>query len=250
MEGKYIYCLIQSNHQKKFGPLGIGERADELTTVSYRDISAVVSNCSLKEFTVSRQNTMAHEKAIEKVMKEHPVLPVRFSTVADSSEEIVEKVLAPRYDEFKKLLAWIANKEEIGVKARWLDMNQVFKEIAEGDERIKKLKERIARKGTGDAAYYEKIDLGKLVEAKLKEKKEQEKEKIIGVLKEKACDYKINPVYGDDIILSSAFLVKKAGEKDFFSLVSSIQEGYGSKLQLKYVTGPPPFNFVNIVIKL
>ena len=249
MEGKYIYCIMETNSKKNFGPMGIGEREDELTTVSYKDISAVVSNCALKEFIVSRQNTMAHEKAIEKVMEKQPVLPVRFSTVADSEEDIVEKVLKPRYDEFKKLISWIADKEEIGVKARWLDMDQVFKEILEEDEKIKELKGKISAKGA-DATYYERIDLGKRIEERLKEKREKEKEKIIEILKKKAEDYKVNHVYGDEKILNGAFLVKKDNEKDFFSLVSKMQEEYGKKAQLRYVTGPPPFNFVNIVIKL
>ncbi len=250
MEGKYIYCIIESNHTKNFGKLGIGEREDELTTVSHKDISAVISDCHLKEFIVSRTNTMAHEKAIEEVMKEHAVLPVRFSTVADTREQIVEKVLAPRYDEFKKLLSWISDKEEIGVRARCTDMGVIFNEIVEEDEKIKELKEKIAKKGSAEKTYYERIDLGKLIEVRLKEKKEKEKNKIIDALKKKAEEHKINQVYGDDMILNGAFLVKKKDEKDFFSLVSKIQEGYGKKVQLKYVTGPPPFNFVNLVIKL
>jgi len=249
MENKYIYCIIESNHQKNFGPLGIGERKDELITVSYKDLSAVISNSSLKDFTVSRENTMIHERAIEAVMKEHPVLPVRFSTVADSQKEIVEKVLEPRYDEFKDLLSWIADKEEIGVRARWLEMDLVFKEILEGDEQIRELKEKIAKKGVAET-YYDRIELGKLIGIRLKEKKEQEKKRIVKALEEKSEDHKINQTYGDERILNSAFLVKKENEKDFFSCVSKMQEGYGKKTQLKYVTGPPPFNFVNIVIKL
>lgn len=249
MEGKYIYCIIQSNHQKKFGPSGIGQKGDELVTVCYKDISAVISNCLVKEFIVSRENTMAHEKAIEEVMKEHPVLPVRFSTVADNEEQIIEKVLTPRYDEFKELLSWISDKEEIGLRARWVNMDLVFKEIVEEDEMIKDLKEKIAS-SPEEKTYFARIDLGKLVEARLKEKKESEKDTIIETLKDKAEDYKVNQVYGDDVILNSAFLVKKEKEKDFFSSVSGLQDEYAPMVQLKYVTGSPPFNFVNLVIKL
>lgn len=250
MNGKYIYCIIENNHQKNFGPLGIGGGGDELTTVCCRDISAVVSNCSVKEFIVSRENTMMHEKAIEEVMKEHSVLPVRFSTIADGEKDIVEKVLVPRYDEFKDLLSWISDKAEIGIRAKWVDMDSVFKEILEGDAQIKELKEKIEKNGSAEKTFYERIDLGKLIEAKLKEKKENEKERVVEILKKEAVDYKINQVYGDDVILNSAFLVKKDNEPGFFSAVSKLQDEYGSKVQLKYVTGPPPFNFVNLVIKL
>lgn len=249
MDGKYIYCVIQSNHQKNFGPIGIGGTGEELTTVNYKDISVVTSNCSVKEFTVSRENTMAHEKAIETVMKEHPVLPVRFSTIANSESEIIEKVLTPRYDEFKKLLSWISDKEEIGVRAKWMNMELVFKDILEKNDRIRELKEKLVNRKP-EKAYYEKIELGKLVEDKLKEEKENERNKMLNVLKKGAVDCKDNDVYGEDMILSGSFLVKKEKESDFFSLVSKIQDGYGPKVKMKYVTGCPPFNFVNLVIKL
>lgn len=250
MNGKYIYCIIESNHQKDFGFASIGGSGDPVNTVCYKDLSAVVSDCSVKEFTVSRENTMAHEKVIEEVMKEHPVLPVRFSTVAGDVKDIIEKVLAPRYDEFKQLISWISDKEEIGVKAKWTDMDLIFKEILEENGKIKELKEKISKSGKAEATYYERIDLGKLIEARLKQKKESEKEKILGVLKKEAEDSKVNQIYGDDMILNSAFLVKKEKEKDFFSKVSRIQDEYGENVQMKYVTGPPPFNFVNLVIKL
>lgn len=249
MKGKYIYCIIESNHQKNYGPLGIGDIAGEVNTITYQDISAVVSDCSIKEFTVSRGNTMKHEKAIEEVMKEHPVLPVRFSTIANSEKDIVEKVLIPRHDEFKNLISWIKDKEEIGIRARWTNMHTVFKEILEENDEIKELKKKIAGKST-DGTYYDRIELGKLIEAKLKEKKKNEKNKIVDTLKKKSEDYKVNDVYGEEMILNSSFLVKKNMEEDFFSSVSDLQDEYGTKLKLKYVMGSPPFNFVNLVIQL
>ena len=87
-EGKYIYCIIELNHYQSFGPLGIGERGDELYTVWFKDIAAVVSNSPIKRYSISRENTLAHEKAIEEVMKKHTVLPVRFATIAEDEEKV------------------------------------------------------------------------------------------------------------------------------------------------------------------
>lgn len=249
MKGRYIYCIIESNHQKSFGPLGIGDDNPSLITVCHKDISTVVSDCPVKEFVVSRQNTMKHEKAIEEVMKEHAVLPVRFSTIANNEEQIIEKVLAPRYDEFKDLLSWISDKQEVGLRAEWTKMSTIFNEIIEENDDIRELKEKISEKKP-EGTYYDRIEIGKRIEAKLKEKKSKLKDKIIDVLKKKAEDYKVNDVYGDEKILNSAFLIKKDLEPDFYSLVSALQGDFGPIVKLKYVTGSPPFNFVNLVIKL
>ena len=70
-EGKYLYCIIASSEAQSFGPLGIGGRGDELRTILYDDISVVVSDSPVISYSISRDNMLAHEKAIEEVMKKH-----------------------------------------------------------------------------------------------------------------------------------------------------------------------------------
>ena len=111
-EGKYIYCIIAAEVQKTFGSLGIGSRGDELYTICFKDIAAVVSNSPIKKYSVSRENTLAHEKAIEIVMNDHTVLPVRFATIAED-EKKVNSILEKEYDKFKKLLEKMNEKKEL-----------------------------------------------------------------------------------------------------------------------------------------
>ena len=91
-EGKYIYCIIATKEPKTFGPLGIGDRKDELYTICLDGIAAVVSNSPIKSYSISRENMLAHERAIEAVMKEYTVLPVRFCTITED-EDKVKKIL-------------------------------------------------------------------------------------------------------------------------------------------------------------
>ena len=88
-EGTYLYCIIRSSEARDFGPLGVGGSGDHVTTISFDDLSGVVSNAQTRRYAATRENTMAHEKAIEKVMSEgHTALPVRFGTVAGSVQEV------------------------------------------------------------------------------------------------------------------------------------------------------------------
>src|SRR3989338_8569505 len=89
--GRYLYCIIAEPPPKTFGPLGIGGSGDELVSVSYQDLACVVSRSLIIEYPVTREHTMAHHQAIERVMQEYAVLPVRFSTIAKSDEGIIEK---------------------------------------------------------------------------------------------------------------------------------------------------------------
>src|SRR5918992_1336589 len=36
-EGKYVYCIVQSDRPLQFGPLGLGSEPAEVHTVNYRD---------------------------------------------------------------------------------------------------------------------------------------------------------------------------------------------------------------------
>jgi hypothetical protein len=85
-EGIYIYCIIESQEPLLFGAVGIGGRGDDVYTVSFQDIGAVVSKSPVKKYPVARENLIPHEQVIEEVMKTHTVLPVRFATIAAISQ--------------------------------------------------------------------------------------------------------------------------------------------------------------------
>ena len=246
-EGKYMYCVIEGNSVKNFCPVGVGGRGDELTTVTYHDLSAVVSNSPIQEYRVTRENTMTHQRAIETVMKEYPVLPIRFSTIAESEEEIIERVLRGRYEEFQELLDWIRDKKELGLKIYWQDMKSILNELVEADESIKSFRDQIQKKSQNQI-YYDQIEIGKMIEKALNEKREKEGEFLIKPLKELAEDSKVHVTYIPELIASAAFLVKKTMEPEFDRAVNRIQEEFPGRHRITYVGEAPPVNFVNIVI--
>ena len=59
-EGKYVYCIIKSKEPRSFGPVGIGGRGDEVHTVHYEDLAAVVSNTPIIVYDPTRENVLAH----------------------------------------------------------------------------------------------------------------------------------------------------------------------------------------------
>jgi hypothetical protein len=245
-EGKYIYCIIGAKQDRNFGPIGIGGRADEVSTIGIDDIAMVISNHPLMKLVVNRENILAHEKVIEEAMKEHVVLPVRFCTIAANTDEI-RSLLFKRYREFKNLLKDMDHKVELGVKGLWKDMSVIFKEIAEENREIKKLKKKLEKDG-GKNDRDAKAGLGRLVEAALKNKKNEEAERIVDALKATAFDYKLNNALGDAMFMNASFLVSKGREKEFDNVVEELSEAYEKRMRFLYVGPLPPYNFVNVTI--
>lgn len=245
-EGKYIYCIIESSQFQSFGPLGIGGRGDELYTICSNGIAAVVSNSPVINYSISRDNVLPHEKAIEEVMKDYAVLPVRFATIAED-EERVKIILEKEHDKFINLLKDMKDKKELGIKAIFRE-EVIYKEILENHQDIRALKERIVSL-PAEKTYYQRMAIGKLVEQALQDEKALCKEDILAALSPLAVEIKINNNYGERMILNTAFLVKKHNESAFDGKVGDLGEKYDYKIKFKYVGPLPPFNFVNIVIE-
>lgn len=246
-EGKYVYCIIKSNEGRNFGPIGIGERGDIVSTIGYNDISAVISSSPMTKYVISRENMMAHEKVIEEVMKDYTVLPVRFCTIAASAEE-VRTLLRRRYSELKGLLKDMDNKVEMGLRGIWKDMSRIFNEIAEDNREVKKLKKKAEGK-SDKIGNVSKVSLGKAVKKVLDEKKDNETRKILNRFKRSAIDVRTNDLLGDTMFLNAVFLIDRTREKEFDFLVEDLVEEYKDRATFKYVGPAPPFNFVNIVVK-
>ncbi len=247
-EGKYIYCIIGTKQERNFGPIGIGSRGDDVLTFGHNDLSMVVSSHPITRFAVNSDNMLAHERVIEEVMKEFDsVLPVRFGTIAANADGI-RNLLGRRHREFKNALRDADHKVELGVKGAWKNMAAIFKEIAEEDREIGKAKEKISNLKSQISNLNLKIEVGKMVEKELEEKKKKEAEKIIDVLRRIAFDYKLNRTIGDEMFINAAFLVDKGREKEFDNIMDDLSEKYKARMKFMY-TGPlPVFNFVNIVI--
>ena len=125
-EGQYIYGIIAANQRQEFGPIGIGERGDVVYTLPYQNLAAIVSRSPIVKYAVTRDNSIAHVKVLEKAMEQYTILPVRFCTIAEKEEISVEKVLKNRYQEFTDLIGEMEGKIELGVRARWTNLDAIF----------------------------------------------------------------------------------------------------------------------------
>ncbi|MBA4391859.1 MAG: gas vesicle synthesis GvpLGvpF [Syntrophus sp. (in: bacteria)] len=246
-EGIYIYCIIESKEPLLFGAIGIGGRGDDVYTVSFQDIGAVVSKSPVKKYPVARENLMPHEEVIEEVMKTHTVLPVRFATIAED-EEKVRWILEREHHRFVDLLKNMQGKKELALKLMFKE-DLVYKEILEKYDDIKALKEKIAPLSP-EKSHHQRMEIGRMVEAALQKERESHKEDVLSRLSPLSEQVKTNNTYGELMIINAAFLVTKEKEKDFDVEVQGLADRFGDKVRFKYVGTLPPFNFVNLVISM
>lgn len=243
--GKYVYCIIQTTESLRFGPIGIGSEPAEIHTVNYQDIAAVVSDTPLEVYDPTRENVLAHERVNEVVMRDFTVLPMSFSTVFKTSEDIVE-LLRTAYDAFRDVLGKMRHKVEFGLKVLW-EPEIVIQEIEKEDENLRLLRQEISSQR--GSTYFARMQYGRLVDSLLQQRSEQLVSDIFNALGSVSVASRANKPIGEKMILNAAFLVSRDRESDFDAKVKEIDAKY-ENLKFKY-TGPwPPYNFVNIRLKL
>jgi hypothetical protein len=243
--GKYVYCIIESSDSLKFGPIGIGADPSEVYSVHYKNLGAVVSDAPLEVLDSTRENVLAHERVNETVMREHTVIPMSFGTIFKTREDIVE-LLRSAAEAFGDVLNKMQNKLEFGLKVLW-DRDQAIREVESEDEDISRLKKEIS--GQKGPTYFARMQYGRLIDSALQARSERYVSDILEQLREVSVASRINKPIGDKMIMNAAFLISRDQESAFDAKVKAIA-GRFDKLTFKY-TGPwPPYNFVNIRLKL
>ena len=243
--GKYVYCVIPTDRQLTFGAIGIGNDPTEVHTINFRDIAAVVSDTPIELYEPTRQNVLAHERVNETVMRQHTVIPMSFGTVFKTREDI-HQLLRSAYEAFRDVLVKMEDKLEYGLKVLW-DRDRVVDEIERENEDIRRLRAEISTQH--GSTYFARMQYGRMVDAALQARTERYVRVIFEELRPVAVASRANRPIGDKMILNAAFLVRRDKEPDFDAAVKSIGAQY-EHLTFKY-TGPwPPYNFVNIRLKL
>ena len=249
VEGRYIYGFINTNEQKNLGFIGIEQR--EVHTFPYKDVAAVVSDLPLIQFDSLPKETLLrnlaiYQAVIEKVMKSHSIIPIKFGTILQGEKDL-KKMLEKGYGQINTNLKEMENKIELDVAALWSNMETVLKEIAE-EEEIKRLKEEAVTKPP-DQVFEIKIKLGKLVKDTLARKREECASQLLDVLRKEAEIYHSHAVMDDSMIMNTAFLIDKDRQETFESKVDQLDKQYNGRINFRIVGPLPPYSFTTLEMK-
>ncbi len=243
--GRYVYCIIRASQPLKFGAIGMDEQWADVYTINFKDMAAVISDIPLAPLDSTRENVLAHERVNETVMREHTVIPMSFGTIFKTREDIVE-LLRSAYDAFADVLSKMQDKLEFGLKVLW-DRDEIVRAIETEDEDIHRLKTEISsQKGS---TYFARMQYGRLIDGALQQRSERYVAEFLQRLRDVSVASRVNRAIGDKMIMNAAFLVQRDQEPAFDKRIKEIASRF-DKLTFKY-TGPwPPYNFVNIRLKL
>ncbi|MEQ9298770.1 MAG: GvpL/GvpF family gas vesicle protein [Cyclobacteriaceae bacterium] len=244
----YLYGVVNATEDKSFGPIGMSTDGppNEILLKTFEGLGVVFTDKDLgdeDEIPATRKNLINHQKVIEAVMVDHTILPFSFGTAVDTEQQIVD-VINERRDEFVSTIEKIDGKVELSLKIMWEKMDAVFANILEENIQVRAKKDYLAANNIQD--QNEKIELGRLVEEALVEKKEDMIDIVIDKLQPLALDMKVQKNITEAMFANVAFFVSKSEEAQFDQAVNELSEHELLKDNtiFKYVGPIAPFNFI------
>jgi len=247
-EGRYIYGIIKADKKESFNV-----SADEkVYTIPYQGVSCVVSNSPIQDYSSMLKEDLGrllvrHQTIVERVMKDHTTIPMKFGTSVSGDDEVME-VLKRGYPQLKELLINMDGKIELDVACTWGDLNSVIKEIGEQDKEIGEFKAEIAKRPP-DEALQDRIKIGMMIKNALDKKREEKEKHIIDSLRDVTIDFQKHQVMDDKMILNCAFLLEKKKEPGFENTLKALDKEYRESLSFKCVGPLPPYSFATCRLK-
>jgi hypothetical protein len=241
----YIYGLVENAAAAATDDLGEGIGGGNVRLLPACDFAALVSDVPTGPVAQTRRNMIAHTSVLERAISRTDVLPLRFGTVTPDVEAFTNCVAANAND-FGSAFRKIDGRVELGLKASWRD-GVVYSEIIATNPDLCRMRDKL-RSRPASETYYERVELGRRVEAALIERRASETASILADLAPLAeRDAELHTL-DEDMILNRAFLVRRERESAFDARVQAVAERYGDRANFRYVGPVPPYNFVRLQV--
>lgn len=234
----YVYGIVAASHPSLPEELtGVGDPPRPVRVLTEGDLAAVVSDAP-EDLRPKRRDLLAHQSVLGEAGAGGCVLPLRFGNVAPDDQAVVS-VLAERARHYKERLDALEGKVEYNVKANHDEEAVLHLVMAENPD-LRALAE--ANRKAGGGSYDDKIRLGEMVAAAVKNREAQDAALLQQALEPGAAALSVG-AESTGWLANLSFLVPRERAEEFLAEAERFDQA-NPHLQLR-VNGPlPPYSFV------
>ncbi len=249
---KMIYALssAKGNAKRLQGLLAgmKGVAGTDLYTLSSEEITAIVCDVDRSGLIADRSTAVEFAAVIDLLSQQFTLLPVRFASIMESAEAVINMVERNTHDILQNLHK-VDNKFEYGLKI-FCEPEMLLSELKAKSQATVKIEQTHARE-VNHSVYREWVN------KKLEEHRSEELiiKYVDSVVTEITIHLgrlnatsKLKKMTSASTIIEALFLLDKASKE---ALVASVEELQKTHTSLTFVlTGPwPPYNFVDFTVK-
>jgi Gas vesicle synthesis protein GvpL/GvpF len=233
----YVYGIARAAEPIEVKAPGVGEG---VRRVVHGELAALASDVEPGPLVAAR-GLRAHWRVLEEATSKATVLPVRFGTVMEGEEAVVDRFLAPRHDHLVAQLAELSGKVQLSVKA-FYEEDRLMRGVVEGSPAVARLRQRVRGRPKA-ATYYDRIELGELVAGEVEQARERDSALVLGRLEPLAVAAHLDPPGTPDAAVNAAFLVDRSRVDEFSGAVARLADELEGRMRLRYVGPLPPYSF-------
>lgn len=247
MSRLYVYGLTRGTIVDAFAAKPVSAPTEAVSARWFGDVTAIVSPIEADEVLPVRRNMMAHTKVLEEAIENHTVLPMQFGLIAEDEAalaSLIEGARAPIHQSLDDLDGHV----EAGVKLVWNEQ-AMFDEVAADHPALQATSSQLTRKGEAET-YYERIELGRKVDAAINDKRAQEADIFHALIEPLAARMAMRDRDTDTTVTNIAALVRREGLADFEAALERFSNENEGRLTVKLVAPAPAYNFTSLKLDL
>lgn len=213
-----------------------GVAGSPVRALEHGELAALVSELPSADIRARRRDLLRHADVLQQAFERSPVLPLGFGTVFASGDDVVARLLEPRYEELVALLQSLDGLVELTLRA-FYDEAGVLAAILREEPRI------AALRGSGDPAH--QVRLGEAVARALAARRARDGDEIVASLSSLARETAVEERVAEYEVVRAAFLVDRSAVEDVEARAEELARRHDGVIRFK-LTGPlPPHHFVS-----
>jgi len=244
---KYLYAILPAPTGGDYEPLAFASPDGRFEVISDGALTAVVSETTMPAYTdLPRGDVMRalaqHQAAVEALMHESALLPVKFGTVL-ADEGQVRNVLYLGRPDFERAFELVGGRGEMDVAVTW-DPAHIFGEIAQMPELIA-LKAEVESLPP-DKTWAGKVAVGRLVKEQFDARRNALRDALVAEITPHAARWRLNPVMDDTMVMNVACLVNTDEATALEDRVYELDEQHARRLNFRLIGPLPPYSFATV----
>ncbi|MCH9730890.1 MAG: GvpL/GvpF family gas vesicle protein [Actinomycetia bacterium] len=191
------------------------------------------------------RHLMMHQQVIETAARRDYVLPVRLGTVIRDKAAVIQ-LLRAGSELIHDTSSRFEGHVEIDVAVTW-ELDQVLKEVS-GDPEVLSAKEAVGA-APADQRSTLTLDVGRLVAAKLDERRACIQDTLLETLGPHVRDFQNNALVNDTLVCNTAFLIRAEDVDAFDSALRAVDADLAGRYNFRRVGPLPLYSFATLHVR-
>ncbi|WP_214410931.1 GvpL/GvpF family gas vesicle protein [Sphaerisporangium fuscum] len=243
VSASYVYGILPGDVELTPEPRGVGDPPGQISLVRHRDIAALVSDLHVSRPLGKPDDLLAHQRLLDDVAAEVPVLPLRFGAVMESPEAVERELLAPHHDEFREALEQLEGRVQFVVKARY-EEGAIVREVLGEDPEAARLLQEI-RGVPEDASWDARIRLGQMLSEAIEHKRDADTRVLAEALAADADAVVIRDPTHEQDAAHLAVLVQTDRQDAFEETLEEFGRRWEGRVVIRLLGPQAPYDFVS-----